>query len=287
MVLIHVKKSDHDQFIVETSREVETAAIIEEIVDSILYLVSNLRLRVDKACGFVEELTKYGPLKDEEKRGLTEGEEDISCPVPGHIRVIDPNHYRIGWCVTEDLGRRIFETTQSARALIHKSNADRRIPINVKQLREAIMLMKGAVNMAYPAYHGLPPWEPAVLALENEDFREVLSGEEFFEKNALLWFAGKEIQRGKHVGFYVKGSENTKIIAKITKFGAGAPVREPAIDTETQKQMIAWHHKKEEEAKKVMAVDDGDQYLNSPWANPRGLKNQLHGAGDIRYRPLG
>ena len=31
--------------------------------------------------------------------------------------------------------------------------------------------MKGAVNMAYPAYHGLPPWEPAMIILENDDVR--------------------------------------------------------------------------------------------------------------------
>ena len=198
--------------------------------------------------------------------------------------MLDPNHYRVGWCVPEDLGRRLFETTASSRQLIHKSNADRRIPISLPQLGEALMLMKGAVNMAYPAYHGLPPWEPAMLILECEDFRELLQGEEVFENNALLWFAGKEIKRGKNLSNYVKGSESTKLIVKITKIGNGAPVREPAIDAETQKQMIAWHHKKEEEAKKVMAVDD-DQYLNSAWANPKALKNQLHGGHDVRFRP--
>lgn len=241
-------------------------------------------MRVDKACGFIEELTKYGPLKDEEKRGLTEGEEEIPAPMSDHRRMIDPNHYRIGWSVPEDLGRRIFETTQSARQLIHKSNADRRISISLPQLNEALLLMKGAVNMAYPGYHGLPPWEPAMLILECEDFKELLHGEEVFDSNCTLWFAGKEIQRGKILSAYVKGNENSKLIVKITKAGSGAPVREPAIDTETQKQMIAWHHKKEEEAKKIMAVDD-DQYLNSAWANPKALKNQLHGGNDIRFRP--
>jgi cilia- and flagella-associated protein 298 len=241
-------------------------------------------VRVDKACGFVEELVKYGPLKEEEKRGLTEGEDEIPCPMDGHRRVEDPNHYRIGWAVPGDLGLRIFETTQAARQLIHKSNADRRVPLSLKQLDEALLLIKGAVNMAYPAYYGLPNWEPAILILEQSDIRDLVQGDEIFEPNALMWFAGKEIQRGKKVSAYVKGSENSKIIVKLTRFGGGAPVREPAIDSETQKQMISWHHKKEEEAKKIMAVDD-DQYLNSAWANPNALKNQLHGARDIRFRP--
>lgn len=242
-------------------------------------------MRVDKACGYIEELIKYGPLKEEEKRGLTEGEDDIPCPMAGFRRNIDPNHYRIGWSVPEDLGRRILETTVSSRQLIHKSNADRRITITQNQLTEALNLMRGAVNIAYPAYHSLPPWEPGMLILEAEDFRDLLMGEEVFESNASLWFAGKEIQRGKDMSAYVKGSENTKLIVKLTKMGSGAPVREPLIDAETQKQMIAWHHKKEEESKKVMAVDE-DQYLNSAWANPKALKNQLHGGREVNFRPF-
>ena len=284
MVFLHIKKSDTDQFIVESFRDRDTASVISEVIQSNLKLVHNLRVRVDKACGFIEELVKYGPLKEEEKRGLAEGEDEIPCPMSGYRRVIDPNHYRIGWCVPEDLGRRIYETTQSARQLIHKSNADRRIPININQLNEALLLMKGAVNMAYPGYHSLPPWEPSMLILEHDDFRDLLHGEELFEPNSLLWFAGKEIQRGKALGFYIKGNENTKAIVKLSKSGSGAPVREPTIDSETHKQMIAWHHRKEEESKKIMAVDD-DQYLNSPWANPKNLKNQLHGAHDVKFRP--
>ena len=240
---------------------------------------------MDKACGYIEELVKYGPLKDEEKRGLADGEDSIPSPFPDHRRFIDPNHYRIGWAVPEDLGRRVVETTTSARRLIHKSNADRRVPLTLAELQEALQLMKGAVNMAYPAYHGLPPWEPGMNILESEDFRDLLMGEEVFEDNSCLWFAGKEIQRGKTLETYVKGSESTKLIVKLTKFGSGAPVREPVVDAETQKQMIAWHYKKEEESKKVMAVDD-DQYLNSPWANPKALKNQLHGGNDIKFRPF-
>jgi hypothetical protein len=280
MVQLHLKKSETDQFIVEMPRKSETTSVIEYIIS-----VYNFRVRVDKACGYIEELVKYGPLKEEEKRGLTEGEDSIPPPFPDHRRVLDPNHYRIGWSVPEDLGRRILETTTEARRLIHKSNAERRVPVTLEQLQNALLLMKGAVNMAYPAYHGLPPWEPGMLILEAEDIRELLMGEEIFESSASLWFAGKEITRGKSLEGFVKGGENTKIIVKLTKLGSGAPVREPAVDAETQKQMIAWHHRKEEESKKIMAVDE-DQYLNSAWANPKALKNQLHGGREVKFRPF-
>jgi hypothetical protein len=39
--------------------------------------------------------------------------------------------------------------------------------------------------------------------------------------------------------------------------------------------MMAHYHKKNEEAKKMEELDDGDQYLNSAWANSNNLKNQL------------
>jgi hypothetical protein len=34
MVLLHVKKSDSDQFIVETFRDADTTSVIEEVIQS-------------------------------------------------------------------------------------------------------------------------------------------------------------------------------------------------------------------------------------------------------------
>ncbi|CAG9331864.1 C21orf59_2 [Blepharisma stoltei] len=279
MVLIHIKKTDLNQFIYEASRGTPIAQLIQDIVE-----INNLRVKVDRAAHFIEELVKAGPLKPEETRGLAEGENSTEPDLPGHRFCVDETHYRTGWCVPEDLGIRIFETTQAAKRLIHKTNAERRIPLTRNQLLEALDLMKGAVMMAYPAYHGLPPWEPAMLVLESPDIKELAQGEDIFEaENSSLWFAGKEMMRGKDLGFYVKGSENTKIIAKIQKQGQGAPAREPVVDADTQKNMIAFYHKKQEEAKKLMSVDE-DEYLNSAWADPKNLKRQLNGTGDVRWR---
>ena len=46
----------------------------------------------------------------------------------------------------------------------------------------------------------------------------------------MLWWAGKELLRGKKLKDYLGKNENTKIIVKLAKTGSGAPVREPAID---------------------------------------------------------
>ena len=63
------------------------------------------------------------------------------------------------------------------------------------------------------------------------------------------------------------------MVVKVTKRGGGAPVREPLIDDETHKKMMAHYHKKNEEAKKMEELDDGDQYMNSAWADGKQLKN--------------
>jgi hypothetical protein len=285
MVLIHIKKTDTNQFIYSAPLTTPVEDLISQLVNSNSYLVNNLRIKADRLAVFVEELVKHGPLKPEDQRGLSENENSTEPPLPGHRYVPDEHHYRTGWCVPAGLGVRILETTQAAKDLVSKTNAERRISITAEQLTSAMELMKGAVMMAYPAYHGLPPWEPAILILENRDLEDALRGEDVLDvASTTLWFAGKEMLKGKLLSNFVKGTENTKIIAKLQKPGAGAPVREPLVDGDTQKQMVAWHHKKQEEAKKLMAEDE-DSYLNSAWADPKGLKRQLIGGNNIRWRP--
>lgn len=61
-------------------------------------------------------------------------------------------------------------------------------------------------------------------------------------------------------------------------------MREPLIDQESHKKMLAFYHRKQEEEKK-MAEENEDDYMNSAWANPKQLKNQLNGAmGGIKFR---
>lgn len=47
--------------------------------------------------------------------------------------------------------------------------------------------------------------------------------------------------------------------------------------------MLSFYHKKQEEAKKL-DEDTNDTYMNSPWANPKNLKEQLHGIRGVAYK---
>jgi hypothetical protein len=48
--------------------------------------------------------------------------------------------------------------------------------------------------------------------------------------------------------------------------------------------MMAHYFKKKEEWKKLEEEDD-DSYLSSAWANPKEMKSQLNGTGNINWRP--
>jgi hypothetical protein len=101
---------------------------------------------------------------------------------------------------------------------------------------------------------------------------------------ASLWWAGKEFFRDQTVGDRVGKNEKTKVIARLQKKGAGAPMREPVISEDERKAMMAAYFKKQEE-EKALAENDDDSFLNSSWADPKALKRNLQGASGISFRP--
>ena len=77
MVLLHIKKTDTDQFCHSTSLTTQTDEIIATLVG-----IVNTRLKIDKVAQYIDDLVKKGPLKPEEKRGLEEGDDSVDMP-PG------------------------------------------------------------------------------------------------------------------------------------------------------------------------------------------------------------
>lgn len=83
--------------------------------------------------------------------------------------------------------------------------------------------LRGAVMIAYPAYHGLPEWEPVVLILENKhDWvagKETDVAEYLDESKTSMWWAGKELIKGKILKDYFGKNEKTKVIVKLNTSG--------------------------------------------------------------------
>ena len=75
--------------------------------------------------------------------------------------------------------------------------------------------------------------------------------EDLTKENTILWIVNKEMVAGKKFSDYFGINEKSKMVVKVTKKGSGAPVREPMVDEATQKRMMAFYHKKNEEQKKM------------------------------------
>merc|ERR1711957_702071 len=76
-------------------------------------------------------------------------------------------------------------------------------------------------------YHGLGPWEPIVLLLEepeqwhnNGDMADFLDA-----AKCTLWAVNKELAPQKTFASYFGKNEKTKVVCKLQSKGSGAPVR--------------------------------------------------------------
>jgi hypothetical protein len=67
MVLLHYKKTDHNQFLYETIGNRIVTDIIDELVEStnLFHIVNNMRIKVDIFACAIEELATHGPIKPE------------------------------------------------------------------------------------------------------------------------------------------------------------------------------------------------------------------------------
>ncbi|PFH35635.1 putative protein c21orf59 [Besnoitia besnoiti] len=282
MVLIHVKTTDEkNQFLFETQAAVRVNELREELVD--LY---NLRLQTLQLADACKGLAAHGPLRPEETRGLTAEVaklSDLDVYAYGQPTNPDPTGYRTGVQPPPETVEILEETaTRSAETVSHLKVQSKE-PLTTRAVRSAFENLRGAVMIAYPGFHDLPEWDPARILLEQEETGNTL--EPFDKEKTALWWAGKELQNDKVLSHYVGKNEKTKIIARLQPKAAGAPIREPRIDAETHKAMLAYCHKKRRDEQEL-EDDDDDSYLGSEWANPRGLKNALVGGGrEIRWRP--
>lgn len=281
MVLLHVKGKDKaDQFIVQHTVNDSVDDATENIIN-----LWNLRLRVRAVGESCKLMAKFGPLRPEAERGITDANIfKESFPDSSTNPLIDPDGQRMGHPPVEAAAETLVKTADEALAAISETHAERRQPLELMKIEEHLKLLDGALTICYP--EGLPEWDITSQILNGEvdaphwDQKRVYNPEE-----AQLWFCNKKLMRGEVLSKYVGTNEKTKVVIKITKnSGSHQPVREPAVDEESRKRMMAFWHKKQETEKKLQA-DDDDSYLTSQWADPQTLKRAFCGTSNgIRFR---
>lgn len=76
MVLLHYKKTDHNQFLYQVPGNTIVGDAMQDIIESksFIYPVNNMRIQLDIFACSLEELATHGPLKPEEIRGLNDQE---------------------------------------------------------------------------------------------------------------------------------------------------------------------------------------------------------------------
>jgi len=249
--------------------------------------VHNLRDKLSRLAGAVEELAKHGPAKPPGEAGL---DEFAGKPVEkGPFYLADPLGNRTGNAPSPQLADVLRRTVADGVAAAAPGRAAAATALTVAGLQEHVDLLRGAVTMAYPG--GLPAYDVVAELLADaggpDGAAAAAAGAEYFDPaTATLWWAGKEFFRDATVGDRVGRNEKTKVIARLQRPNGGPPVREPAVSEAERAAMMAMYFKKQEEAK-ALAENDDDAYHGARWADPKALKRELLGATSIGWRGPG
>ncbi|CAN0227244.1 unnamed protein product [Lampetra fluviatilis] len=289
MVLLHVKRGDESQFLLESAAQ----APLDELTARATRIY-NGRLRVERLCSVVEELASHGAALPPNMQGLTEEQlvelrlrdewAEICVPSGGAQLSPDPCGRRGGQAPNEKMQEVLRKTIQEAKALISKNQVQANVFMTMEMVQEALDQLRGAVTIVYPMQ--LPPHDPVRMEIEDKaELAGMQAGLQVIdETEAQLWWAGKHLQSDKKLSDYIGKNEKTKIVIKIQKRGQGAPAREPIVSEEQQKQMMLQAYRRQEELKKLEECES-DDHLSSNWADAHALKRSFQGLRDISWRP--
>ncbi|KAI2595929.1 CFAP298-TCP10L readthrough [Homo sapiens] len=240
MVLLHVKRGDESQFLLQAPGSTE----LEELTVQVAR-VYNGRLKVQRLCSEMEELAEHGIFLPPNMQGLTDDQiEELKLkdewgekcvPSGGAVFKKDDIGRRNGQAPNEKMKQVLKKTIEEAKAIISKKQVEAGVCVTMEMVKDALDQLRGAVMIVYPM--GLPPYDPIRMEFEN---KEDLSGTQaglnvIKEAEAQLWWAAKELRRTKKLSDYVGKNEKTKIIAKIQQalepaFGKISPL---SADEET------------------------------------------------------
>ncbi|XP_067849281.1 cilia- and flagella-associated protein 298 [Heptranchias perlo] len=289
MVQLHIKRGNESQFLLDT-----TVHVAVEDLTKLVSAIYNGRLKVDRLCTEMGELAEHGIFLPINMQGLTDEQiEELKLkdewaekcvPSGGCEFKKDEIGRRNGHAPNQAMKEVLKKTIEEAKALISKKQVQANVCVTMEMVKDALDQLRGAVMIVYPM--GLPPHDPIQQEFEGkEDLSGLQAGKMVTEESeAQLWWAGKELQRGKKLSDYVGKNEKTKIVVKIQKQGQGAPAREPIINEDEQKQMTMYYYRRQEELKKLNENDD-DSHLDSDWSDRHALKRQFQGVKDIRWGP--
>jgi len=277
------------QFLYETTVEAE----IEDVIEGAT-AIYNARLKVDRICGELDQLADHGITLPPNMQGLADEQIADLKLVDDWAEKCEPQG---GWTFKkDDIGRRngrapndkmaemMKKTKEEAKTKISKKLAESNQLVTLAEVKTAMDLLRGAVMIVYPM--GLPPHDPIKMEFDDEeDLEGTQASKDVIPKGAgSLWWAGKELQRGKKLSDFVGKNEKTKITAKLQRKGVGPPSREQVFNEEEKKKLMANAYKRQEEIKKLNE-ESSESYMDSDWADTGALKRSLMGISEVKLGP--
>ncbi|KAL3770834.1 hypothetical protein ACHAWU_006393 [Discostella pseudostelligera] len=310
MVLISLKSTlggasgsgGDDGFLFETTASTPVDDLIESLVE-----IHNARVRSRLIIDSVKDLALYGIMKRLESVGTDEvclflvkmqiafwfaavsrQSHHRSAQIEkGPNYIADPSRERSGNPPDAQMAEILQREVESLEAYIDKQQVQNKIALTMDCIEEKINNVRGAVAMAYPM--GLPEWDSARRVIDDsiDNLKDTNLGSSLIDaKDAALWTCNKEFLRGTLVSDRIGScNEKTKVIAKLTRKGAGPPARESIISEAERNAMTAYYFQRQEELKRLAQADE-DDYLNSDWADPKGMKRNLQGLNDLKTSSL-
>jgi hypothetical protein len=266
MVLIHLKSAltpdNNDEFLFET----KSSTKVDDLIDSIVN-IHNARLRATLIVDTVRALSTYGLVR---QPGLVEG-------TTGNV--VDPSGLRTGNPPDEQMAAILQQAAKALEDYVDTTQVEKKVALTYHDINDKISIVREAVAAAYPM--GLPEWEATRMALEEPLEKLDLHGLVTERSNASIWAFNKEFVCGQLVSDSLGTNEKTKVICKLTLKEVGPPPREVIVSEAERNAMAAFYFKRQEELKRLADADE-DDYLNSEWADPKGMKRNLQGLRDIK-----
>lgn len=124
----------------------------------------------------------------------------------------DKTGYRIGVAPMIEVAEKMKQIAADAKNFVSKNKAKDRINLDIAGMEEHVSLMRGVTMIAYPAYHGLPEWDPVFMILEEKiPINHMWPDVEWLEEaDTVAWFSGRELYKNKSLGEQILGGNNEK-----------------------------------------------------------------------------
>lgn len=288
MVKLHVKRGDQSLFWFETQTSVNIGDLLKSLIE-----IHNGKLKIQRLCYEIEEMSKYGVSFPPNMQGLTPQQIlDLKLKDDWAEKNLTPSYYKInqdpmgkrnGLAPLEKYAQILTKTTAEAKTRISQKAIDAGVCLTSELVQETLEILHGAVSICYPM--DLPSYEIVKLELEGkEDLSGTQASKEVLEIDKTeLWWACKNLDQNKLLCDYMGKNEKSKVIVKLQKKGHGAPVKEPILTEQQHKSLLLAEHRRREEFKRL-EIDDDDSHLNSQWADNSRLKKSYLGLNTIRFK---